>query len=172
MIRRSECAKFARRSPPNVSQNLHILAVAYMFFDVMFLYALGFLLRLRPTVQAVHFRAQTDEFSGCHRAGFALKFSKNAVVRSGIQRMVRLEVARIKQLRVLGHVLIQIFGLNLATQRICVSEQERTPVLVFVLEISVIEFIHNEFGYLNNGETDCNVFIQFDLGPCLSLIHI
>jgi len=93
VICRSKRAKFARRGTADVSQNLQILAVAHVFFDVVFLYALRLFLRLRLTVQTVHFGTQTDEFARRDWASFALKFSQDTPIHRRILWMILCEIA-------------------------------------------------------------------------------
>jgi len=62
MVRQFDDAKAARSAPRDVPQHLDEVFVAYVFSDVMFLYAFDFGERLRRSVQTVHLRPQTDEF--------------------------------------------------------------------------------------------------------------
>ena len=89
----------------------------------VFLYALGLFLRLLSTVQGVHFRPEPDKLSGCERTRFPLEFAQYSVVCHGIKWIVFFEIAGVVFVRVHLHVLVQIWSLNVTTERVCVGEE-------------------------------------------------
>jgi len=99
-------------------QNCQKVSVVYVLF-YMFLYALGLFLRLLSTVQGVHFRPQPGKLSRCERTRFRLEFAEDPVVCHGIERMVFFEIAGVVFVRVHLNVLVQIWSLNVTTERVC-----------------------------------------------------
>ena len=73
-------------------------------------------------IQTIHFCHQAHKFPGSQRRGFAFEFSKDAVVFGGVQWVFFVKVTGIEEIQILGHVLVQIFGLNMATEGIGVSK--------------------------------------------------
>jgi len=104
-------------------QNCQKVSVVNILFYNVFLYTLGFFLRLFTTVQGVHFRPQPDKLSGHERTCFRLELPQDLVVCHGIERMVFFEIAGVVFVRVHLHVLVQICSLNVTTERVCVGEE-------------------------------------------------
>ena len=104
-------------------QNCQKVSMVNILFYNVFLYALGLFLRLLSTVQKVHFRPQPDKLSGCEITRFRLEFAQDPVVCHGIERMVFFEIAGVVFVRVHLHVLVQIWSLNVTTERICIGEE-------------------------------------------------
>jgi len=104
-------------------QNCQKVSVVHVLFYNVFLYTLDLFLRLLSTIQGVHFRPQPDKLSGCERTRFRLEFAQYSVVCRGIEWMVFFEIAGVVFVRVHLHVLVQIWSLNVTTERVCVGEE-------------------------------------------------
>jgi len=66
--------------------------------------------------------ASDPQVPGNQRAGFAFEFSKDAVVFGRVQWVLFVKVTGIEEIQMLGHVLVQVFGLNTAAEGIGVSK--------------------------------------------------
>lgn len=53
-------------------------------------------------------------------------------------------------MRILGHVLVHILGLNLKEQAVCVGVKELTTVCILSLHLVVVEAIHKVFGGIHD----------------------
>ena len=104
-------------------QNCQKVSVVHVLFYNVFLYTLDLFLRLLSTVQGVHFRPQPDKLSGCERTRFRFEFAQYSVVCCGIEWMVFFEIASVVFVRVHLHILVQIWSLNVTTERVCVGEE-------------------------------------------------
>lgn len=103
-------------------QNCQKVSVVHVLFYNVFLYTLGFFLRLLSTVQGVHFGPQPNKLSGRERTRFRFEFTQDLVVCRGIEWMVFFEIASVVFVRVHLHILVQIWSLNVTTERVCVGE--------------------------------------------------
>ena len=104
-------------------QNCQKVSVVYvLFLQRVSLHPWPFL-RLLSTVQGVHFRPQPDKLSGCERTRFRFELPQDSVVCCGIERMVFFEIVGVVFVRVHLHVLVQIWSLNVTTERVCVGEE-------------------------------------------------
>jgi len=62
------------------------------------------------------------QIPGSQRPGFAFEFSKDAVVFGLVEWMFVVKVTGIEEIQILGHVLVQVVGLNMATEGIGISK--------------------------------------------------
>jgi len=56
--------------------------------------------------------------------------------------MVLVKVASIEEIQILGHVLVEVWGFDMATEGIGVGKQEGALVAIIGFKVIVIELIH------------------------------
>ena len=98
--------------------------VADILFDERFLNALQRHLAqlVFPHIQAVHLAAQPDKLLRSHVRRLAFKFADNPVVYRRVQSVVGRKIRSIESVYIHGHVVVQIFSLDMIGEGVCVRE--------------------------------------------------
>jgi len=77
------------------------------------------------------------------RPGFALELAEDTLICFRVQRVRGFKVARVEQMQMFLHVLVQIIGLDVTTKRVRVGKQQFTFVTILGFQILVIKFVHD-----------------------------
>ena len=77
----------------------------------------------------------------------------------------------VKVSSVLGHVMVQVFCLDITTERVGVSNQEFATVGVFRLEVIIIKLIHYQFRNCEYTKSNRDGFIHGDTLACSANKH-
>jgi len=78
--------------------------------------------------------------------------------------VVSWKIAVVVEIQTVAHDSIQVIGLDLETQTVSVCEKKRAVVLVFGLQVLIVECVHDMFRQLQNGKANRYRFVQFHLG--------
>jgi len=116
-----------------------------VLLNVMLLDAFGLFEICCWGLEAIHFRAQTDELARRDRSYLALKFSEFAAVAVIILWKFWVKITRLVEIKTVHHVGIQIVSPDLTTQAVCIGEQKCTAICIFRLEVVVVKRIHDKF---------------------------
>ena len=111
----SEYAESAAGGRDSSSEDVNKLVVTNMFIYIGFLYPLCpnfWLFVVVGYVQAVHFGSKTDKLTRSQRPGFAFEFTEDSVIFGRVKWVVFSKVAGVEQIKVLRHVVVQIFGFD------------------------------------------------------------
>ena len=115
----------------SITQDIDKGGMSYVMLNIALVDTLGRHFRFFFSdggVKGIHFCPQTHKFLGRDRVGLIFEFANDLCVDGTVQGMcfrIRTGVVVIKIFR---HVLIQIVGLNLITEAVCVSKQQPRPI--------------------------------------------
>ena len=71
-------------------------------------------------------------------------------------------VTEVEQMTILSHVTVDVLSLDVIQKRICIREAELGVAAILVLDISIMEIIHQDLGEVKNRESNENRLVQLN----------
>ena len=129
-----------------ITQDIDKSGMSYVMLNIALFDTLGrhfgFLFDIGD-VKGIHFCPQTHKFFGRDRVGFIFKFTNDLCVDGTVQGMCFRTRTGVVVMEIFRHVLIQIVGLNLIAEAVCVSKQQPRPICaILILDMIAVEVVH------------------------------
>jgi len=112
--------------------------------------------------EAVHLRAQTNELENWLASCLILHLAKNLVVLIRIVWRVLCETGEVVGSLVSPHVVENVLSLDLVHQRVGISEEQLSTILVLLLDDVVVEAVHEQLRQIEYCESNIEGLVDLD----------
>ena len=137
-----------------------VVLVAYLFLCYDFGGALRFLFVAALKQDRVHLGAQADNLRDWFSAALVLHLADDLLVLLAVEGMVLGVVAHVVELEVAPHVFVDILRLDLEEERVRVRVEQLAASSVLLLEVLVVELVHQEFGEFEDAHAHVDRFVH------------